>query len=564
MKKQQKQQPKEKEKEIPEKSLIGQAHALSRAQYKKILKQQENSLCQIITKECKGTGFLCQIPEKVLITCNHVLGENELKPEEEINIYFTDENDKKHHKTIKIDETRKIYTIDELDNELIDVTIIEIKPEDKLDDKEFLELDKYLMDDEVKNAYEADDIYIIQYKGGKEIATSDGIIDETRNGKKSSILIHTCDTDYGSSGSPIILYNHKVIGVHRRFIERENFNRGTLLQYPINEYHKLLNRTKKQTSGSSIKNNNNEINMIYKINNENKNIKILGKEFVKNNEKNCKLEINKKEYNLCEFIEFDKYGINKNNDSLNVILKGVNNITNAKDMFNECKSLQFLPDISEWDTKNVTNMNNIFGECISLESLPDISKWNIKNVTNIGGMFDGCSSLKSLPDISKWDTANVKDMNNLFRGCKSLLSLPDISKWNTKNVTDMNHIFFECSSLKSLPDISKWDTNNVKNMNNMFRGCNSIKLLPDISKLVIKNIKDLSFMFCDCSSLESLPDISKWDTKNVTNMNSMFYGCRLLKSLPDISKWDIKNVMNKESMFKNCRTDLNIPPKFKK
>ena len=45
-------------------------------------------------------------------------------------------------------------------------------------------------------------------------------------------------------------------------------------------------------------------------------------------------------------------------------------------------------------------------------------------------MFDGCKSLKELPDISKWDTKNVTDMSYMFDGCKSLKELPDISKGN--------------------------------------------------------------------------------------------------------------------------------------
>ena len=550
--------------------LSNQARALTRKQYKKILEQQERSLCQITTTKCNATGFLCKIPEKVLITCNHVLGEKEIKPGEKIKIYFTDEKEKKQFKTINIDDKRKIYTIGKLNNELIDVTIIEIKPEDNLDDERFLEIDEYLKGDDAINEYTSSkDIYIIQYKGGKDIATSDGIIKEIKKEKYSYIIHHTCDTDEGSSGSPIILYNHKVIGVHRGWVPKKEYNNGFLLQYPIKEYHKILNgknlitiddksKIIKPSDDNPNKNAINKIKMTYQINKENKNMKILGKEFIKNNEKNCKLEINKKEEKLCEFIDFDKYGINKNTD-LTVFLKGINTITNAKDMFSECKSLKSLPDISEWDTKNVTNMNNIFSDCISLKSLPDISKWNTKNVTNMGNMFYNCSSLKSLPDISKWDTKIVTDMNNIFRGCKSLVSLPDISKWVIKNVTKINHMFNECELLKSLPDISKWDTKNVTHMNNIFRGCNSLQSLPDISKWETKNVTDMSFMFDGCKSLVSLPDISKWNTKNVKDMNHMFCWCSSLKSLPDISKWDTENVKNKANMFDRCRRDLNFP-----
>ena len=63
-------------------------------------------------------------------------------------------------------------------------------------------------------------------------------------------------------------------------------------------------------------------------------------------------------------------------------------------------------------------------------------------------MFEGCKSLISLPDISKWDTSNVIDIGGIFKGCESLISLPDVSKWDTsRKRIDM---FDECHSLINL------------------------------------------------------------------------------------------------------------------
>ena len=89
--------------------------------------------------------------------------------------------------------------------------------------------------------------------------------------------------------------------------------------------------------------------------------------------------------------------------------------------------------LNKIETKNIfeiklTKINrikeakNIFEDCSSLESLPDISKWNTNNVTTMRSMFNGCSSLKSLPDISKWNTNNVTTMSCMFKGCSSLES----------------------------------------------------------------------------------------------------------------------------------------------
>jgi len=42
-------------------------------------------------------------------------------------------------------------------------------------------------------------------------------------------------------------------------------------------------------------------------------------------------------------------------------------------------------------------------------------------------MFNECKLLVSLPDISKWNSSNVNNMSGLFCKCNSLISLPDIS-----------------------------------------------------------------------------------------------------------------------------------------
>ena len=49
---------------------------------------------------------------------------------------------------------------------------------------------------------------------------------------------YKCNTDYGSSGSPILnLSTNKVIGIHKGFEKEQtdSFNIETLLKYPLNE-----------------------------------------------------------------------------------------------------------------------------------------------------------------------------------------------------------------------------------------------------------------------------------------------------------------------------------------
>ena len=111
-----------------------------------------------------------------------------------------------------------------------------------------------------------------------------------------------------------------------------------------------------------------EIKIKYKVNE--KEIKLFGKDFVKNNKNNCKIEIEGKEYELKEKISSSI--ISKKIDIL-IKLKGILNITNMSYMFYGCSSLSSLPDISKWNTSNVTHMSFMFDGCSSLSSLPDIS-----------------------------------------------------------------------------------------------------------------------------------------------------------------------------------------------
>ena len=49
-------------------------------------------------------------------------------------------------------------------------------------------------------------------------------------------------------------------------------------------------------------------------------------------------------------------------------------------------------------------------------------------------MFENCKSLISLPDLSKWDTKKLINISEIFNGCSSLISLPNISNWNKNNL----------------------------------------------------------------------------------------------------------------------------------
>ena len=126
----------------------------------KILEQMKSCICKIHLKngEGSGTGFFCNISYKndyklpVLMTNNHVINDEYLKNNNEINISL---NDEKIQINILINNNRKIYT-----NEKYDITIIEIIETDKINN--YLEIDPDIFESN-QNVFESKTIYILQY-----------------------------------------------------------------------------------------------------------------------------------------------------------------------------------------------------------------------------------------------------------------------------------------------------------------------------------------------------------------------------------------------------------------
>ena len=180
-----------------------------------------------------GSGFFCKIPFPnefkllpVLVTNNHVLGENDIKEGKKIT--FSINNNDKDNFEIIIDKTIKTYT-----KKKYDITFIEIKSIDKIKPDSFLDVDDKINSEEPNDEYKDKDIYII------------GNIDKFNLGKIKGIrednytILHLCPTNPGSSGSPLInLNNFKIIGIHKGSYKKQNFNLGTFIKQPIEEFYK--------------------------------------------------------------------------------------------------------------------------------------------------------------------------------------------------------------------------------------------------------------------------------------------------------------------------------------
>ncbi len=193
--------------------------------------------------------------------------------------------------------------------------------------------------------------------------------------------------------------------------------------------HKLL------YNSNEIEGKNIEIELNYKINKNDENsggegeeentIKLFGEDFAKKNSDLCTIIHGEEKTDLTDKIYlFDE---DKQKDIFTIKLRGINNLNNFFNMFENCSNLISVNGLSKVDTSKVIRMTGMFSSCNSLESIDDISCWNTANTTSISFMFGGCQSLKSLPDIGKWNLSNCTDFGFIFQGCSSLTSLPDIS-----------------------------------------------------------------------------------------------------------------------------------------
>ena len=211
---------------------------ITKSQSKKIISQMDQYICKIELGKSLGTGFFCKIPFPdqnqllpVLITSNHVLKEDNLKVNNYIEIKL---NDDKIKKNILIDKSRKILSDDNLD-----ITILEIKPEDNINNK-YLDIDENIFNENEfqKKIIKDKIIYSLQYSFGKESSYSIGNININFSEKCKYFFYHSCDTIEGSSGAPILLLsNLKVIGIHKEN-KKLSDNLGILIKFAIEEFNK--------------------------------------------------------------------------------------------------------------------------------------------------------------------------------------------------------------------------------------------------------------------------------------------------------------------------------------
>ena len=220
---------------------------------KVILEQLMNCICKIKIKGATGTGFFCKIPLgtnetlNVLMTNYHVLDDIYYQQNKDITLFL---NDDKEVKIINLGIKRITYF-----NKDYDVAMIELKENDNIGN--YLELDDNLFKEETKAYYKDISIYTLHYPYGNKASVSYGLSSDIDDYE----MKHLCSTEHGSSGSPILnLSNNKVIAIHKQGSKKFNFNIGTFLKFPLNDFYDI--KKKKSNSNFNINNNRSNDNSI--------------------------------------------------------------------------------------------------------------------------------------------------------------------------------------------------------------------------------------------------------------------------------------------------------------
>ena len=184
----------------------------------KITDKIRKCLCKIIIKlneggNLFGTGFfMIYDSNKYLITCYHVINSQNIDIDIEI----------WNNQTIK-------FVLKNYDMKYIkppsDITIIKIKKSDEfINDIEFLDYDSNYF--KGNKQYLNLDIFSLGYPNGNDISSGSGKI----LGIDDFEFDHNIDTEQGSSGSPIILFNTlKVIGIHKQADKTKKINIGIFI-----------------------------------------------------------------------------------------------------------------------------------------------------------------------------------------------------------------------------------------------------------------------------------------------------------------------------------------------
>ena len=174
--------------------------------------------------------------------------------------------------------------------------------------------------------------------------------------------------------------------------------------------------------------------MIYQIDNKDDNLRILGKDFVKNNKNKCKLIVENRKLKLTESIP--KKEIKNNMLSIKMILG--KDICNARFMFKDCISLLKCLNFNNEEKFQLIDEDNIIKtkEDISISIEDTIDDNSIPLFKNLGKF-----QLNYIPKIKQPDEE--------YSEASTILNWINRLTLVLRNFTNLEGMFYNCSSLIS-------------------------------------------------------------------------------------------------------------------
>ena len=536
---------------IEEADIIGGPKVISYECLLKLIEQMEDFICKIKIEKEQGTGFFCKIPFPdnhtllpVLITNNHIINQKILDSSNEIPLIFKD--GERDEKIINLKD-RMTYTDPEYDT-----TIIELKNRDNIN--KYLDIDEIILNDilfdENKNQkYRDETIFIIQYPEGK-LSSSFGIINAIFEDKIYN-LQHLCSTRKGSSGSPILTLNNKIIGIHKNKGEG-NYNLGTFLNYPIKGFiKKNLSKINDENEKLLINFNNRYSTEIIdteveEINLSKNTIKNDGiKDLVKIDFRKLKI-LNLSENNISNMESFET-----KNYELEVLDLSSNKIT-------KLDFLQNFENLKELNLKNneITSIK-VFGKCkfqnlekLNLESneLTSIEVLEKCNFENLEELNLNKNEIKNIDILEKVDLKNLK--------CLYLLD-NKISNINILKTIEFDKLEKLVLSKNKIEDANPiFENEHLKELKYLILFHNKISDIKSIEKSVFSNLKILNLR------KNKISDISVLENVKFDNLEELYLQRNQIKDITMISEFHLEKLVKLE-LSQNKIKDINILDKVK-
>lgn len=187
-------------------------------------------------------------------------------------------------------------------------------------------------------------------------------------------------------------------------------------------------------------------------------------------------------------------------------LEEVSNIpSTVKDMYATFKGCEKLVSVTGGLPDGITELKNTFENCSSLQAAPEIPD----TVTNLYATFKNATGLTSAPEIP----SGVTNMDWTFSGCSSLLMPPELPSV----LTNMTNTFGDCTALQEVPVVIP---SGVSRMTMTYYGCTSLKLAPSVPLTV----KTMEYTYKNCTGLTYAAPILK-----TVEQIGVFDGCILLE-----------------------------------